>query len=224
MNDAFLMSVLHRPAHVAEQLQPLAHRQLLVVAVFGDRLAFDEFHHEVRPAAVDRAGIEHPGDVRVFHQRQRLPFRLKTDQHLPRIHAGLDHLDSNPAVDRLLLLGHPDRPHPPFADLLEQFVRADDGACGFGRWLKQCGFRRNRGRRRIVQAFVRGEESVDVGSQLRIVAAGLVEVRGPVRRRGQPNRVQEDRLFKGVFGHDRASHGTAFAPAPEVSAKSAVET
>src|SRR5262249_31336949 len=39
VNDALLVGVLHRPAHVAEQLQALAHGQVLGVAILGDRRA-----------------------------------------------------------------------------------------------------------------------------------------------------------------------------------------
>jgi hypothetical protein len=48
VDDPLLVRVLHRPADVAEQRQPLAHAQALVVAVAGDRLPLDQFHHEVR--------------------------------------------------------------------------------------------------------------------------------------------------------------------------------
>jgi hypothetical protein len=39
--------------------------------------------------------------------------------YLPRIHPRLDDLQRDQALDRLRLLGHPDRAHPPFADSLD---------------------------------------------------------------------------------------------------------
>jgi hypothetical protein len=42
------------------------------------------------------------------------------------VHARLDDLESNLALDRLGLLGHEDRAHADFADLLQELVRADD--------------------------------------------------------------------------------------------------
>ena len=77
-----LMGVLHRLADREEQFQPLAGRELVAVAVVGDRDALDQLHDEVGPAAVGRAGIEHPGDVGVVHQRQRLPLGLEPGDDL----------------------------------------------------------------------------------------------------------------------------------------------
>ena len=51
VDDPLLMGVLDRLADRHEQLQPLARRQLLLVAVLRDRHALDQFHDEVRPAA-----------------------------------------------------------------------------------------------------------------------------------------------------------------------------
>ena len=71
-----------------------------------------------------RAGVEHLGDVRVVHQRQRLPLRLEAGEHLLRVHARLDELERHQPLDRLGLLGHLDRAHAPFADLLDELVLA----------------------------------------------------------------------------------------------------
>ena len=48
-----------------------------------------------------------------------------------RVHARLDDLEGHAAADRLRLLGHVDDAHAPFADLLEQLVRADHRAGAF---------------------------------------------------------------------------------------------
>ena len=68
------------------------------------------------------------GDVRVVHQRQRLPLGLEAGDDLRGVHAGLDDLQRHLAADRLGLLGHVDDAHAAFADLLQQLVGADDGA------------------------------------------------------------------------------------------------
>ena len=134
MNDALLMRVLDRLADRHEQLQPLARRQVVVVAVLGDRHAVDQFHHEVRPAGFRGAGVEDPGDVGMVHHRQRLPFGLEAGDHLPAVHARLDDLERDLAPDRLGLLGHEDRAHAAFAELTNQLVRTDHDA---GRSLRR---------------------------------------------------------------------------------------
>ena len=64
VDDPLQVGVLDGVADRDEQLQPLARRELVLVAVVGDRHAADEFHHEVGPAALRGAGVEHAGDVR----------------------------------------------------------------------------------------------------------------------------------------------------------------
>ena len=107
---------------------------MFFVAVLRDRHAFDQLHDEVRPAAVGRAGIQHFGDVRMVHHRHGLPLGLEAGDHLPRVHARLDDLERDRALDRLGLLGHEHHAHAAFADLLQQLVGADDGAGALGNW------------------------------------------------------------------------------------------
>ncbi len=52
MDDPFLVRVLQRVAGLQEQLEPLADRQALAIAVGRDRLARDVLHDEVRSAVV----------------------------------------------------------------------------------------------------------------------------------------------------------------------------
>ena len=40
-----------------------------------------QFHHEIGPARLGRARIQHLGDVRMIHHRQRLPLRLEPRDH-----------------------------------------------------------------------------------------------------------------------------------------------
>ena len=98
VNDALLMRMLHGLADGDEELQSLAGRQMLLVAELRDRNAMDEFHHEVRPATVGRARIEHLGDVGVVHQRQGLAFGLEPGDHLPRVHPRLDDLQGHASL------------------------------------------------------------------------------------------------------------------------------
>src|SRR5206468_4042768 len=101
VNYALLVGVLHGPADVQEQFQPVVDRQVVLVAEVRDRNAADQLHDEIRSAAVGRAGIQDAGDVGVVHQRQGLPFHLETGHDLPGGHARLEDLESHFAADGL---------------------------------------------------------------------------------------------------------------------------
>ncbi len=113
------MRVLHGVANLDEQFQTRDSRERVLVAVFSDFYAPDQFHHEVRPAALRRSRIEDVSDIRMVHQRQGLPLGLKAGNDAFRVHARLDHLECNTPVDRLLLFGHVNSPATAFADLLQ---------------------------------------------------------------------------------------------------------
>src|SRR5207244_5038611 len=79
VNDALLVGVLDRLADRHEQLQPLARRQAVVVAVLGDRYPVDQLHDEVGPPgayatglARNSPGIEDKGEVDMVNHRQGL--------------------------------------------------------------------------------------------------------------------------------------------------------
>ena len=67
-------------------------------------------------------------------RRQCLAFGLEASQDAPRIHSRLDQFKCYPAANGACLLGRPDRPHAPLANLFEQLVASgDDGARLFAR-------------------------------------------------------------------------------------------
>ena len=116
MDHPNIARVLHRLADRAKKLQPLAGREIALVAVVGDGDALDQLHHEIGPTRFGRSGIEHAGDVGVVHKRQGLPLGLEAGDHLFAVHAGLDNLERHAAADRLMLLGQIDDPEAPLAD------------------------------------------------------------------------------------------------------------
>ena len=59
-------------------------------------------------------------DTTQQRRRAGLAFGLEPGDDLPGVHPGLDKLYGHGSLDRLGLLGHPDRPHPPFTDLFDQ--------------------------------------------------------------------------------------------------------
>ena len=72
-----------------------------------------------------RARVMDFGDVRVIHQRERLPLLLEAGDHFLRVHAELEDLERHAPSHRLDLLGHPDDAEATLANLLEQLVIAD---------------------------------------------------------------------------------------------------
>ena len=92
MDDALLMRVLDRLADLDEQIQPFLGGELVLVAVLRDADAPHQFHHEIWPAQIGGARIQHLGDVRMIHHRQRLPLRLEPRDHRLGVHPQLDDL------------------------------------------------------------------------------------------------------------------------------------
>ena len=155
VNDALLMGVLHGAADLGQQLQTLARAEIALVAELGDWHAADEFHDEVRPTrgkgdrsnlpgrpggccaqigpvpfsapGFGAARIEHFGDIGMIHQRQHLPLGLEAGDDLTAVHARLDDLQGDFALDRRCLLGHEDGSHAAHAQLLQQLVGTDHG-------------------------------------------------------------------------------------------------
>jgi hypothetical protein len=154
----------------------------------GKGFGIDQLHHKVRPAFRRGAGIEDASDVGVVHQGQRLPLRLKTRDDLGGIEAALDELDGDAALHRLGLLDHPDRPHAAFAQFLQELVRPQVQAGGFGQWRRGgvaivppagrwiAGSRADKGLLQEVAALLVGLQQVfDVLTQGSIAAAGVLE-------------------------------------------------
>ena len=61
----------------------------------------------------------------MIHQGHRLTLGFEPGDDLLGVHAQLDDLERDPAMDGFRLLGHINHSTPAFADLLEQFVAAD---------------------------------------------------------------------------------------------------
>ena len=118
VDNPFLVGMLHRLADLHEQIEPGRDRQPPLVAVLRQRNAVHQLHDEIGATIFGRAAVEHFGDIRMVHQRQRLALGFKPGQHGLGSHAGLDQLEGDHSPHRLALLGHPDRAHAPFADHL----------------------------------------------------------------------------------------------------------
>ncbi len=180
MDDPPLVRVLHRQADVDEQLHARAWFEALLIAIVGDGDALDQLHDEERPAAGRRATVQHAGDVRMVHERQRLPFRLEAGHDLACIHPRLDDFQRDLAANRLLLLGDKNQPHAPFTDLLHELVGADDAANPVAAARVTRGQRRRCGP--IEPAVVGGvsaQKSLDAAPYLVVASACLIQIRLP---------------------------------------------
>ena len=133
VDDPLLVRVLNRRADELEQVEAVADAEPVRVAVFGERHAFDQFHDEKRRSRFRRARVQQLGDVRMIHERNRLPFRLESRQDQPRrSQLAVDQLDRDPALHGLALVGHPHAAHAPATDLLEQLVATGDHRSDLG--------------------------------------------------------------------------------------------
>ncbi len=170
------MGVLDRLADRHEQPQALARRQAVVVAVLGDRHTVDQLHDEIRPAGFRGPGIEDAGDVDMVHHGQGLPLGLEAGDDLAAVHARLDDLEGDLALDGMRLLGHEDGAHAALADLLQQLVRADDRARRFlGRLSRGGRAARSRFEERP-QPLLMPQEVLDFAAQCVVAAAGRCQV------------------------------------------------
>ena len=204
MDDTLLMRVLNCVADLDEKLQPLCGVEVVLVAVIGDANAANQFHYEVWTTVLGCAGVEHFGDVRMVHHRQRLTFRLEAGNDLSGIHTRFDDFERHATANRLLLFGHIDNPASALADFLAQFVMADSCAgLFFGRqrysdraarvaflWCRLCCVAGNAQRHgaffeELVGVRFRRQQYFETTTQFRISRARSVEERLALDRIGQ---------------------------------------
>ena len=205
VNNDLLVGVVDRGADVAEKGEAFLGAEAGLVAVVGDRDAFHQLHGEVRAAGAGGPGVEHLGDVRVVHHRQCLALGLEAGEHLFGVHPGLDHPEGDHPRDRYALFGHPDGAETPFADLLAEFVGADDVSfllgIGFLELLRAEGGAVGVAEERS-GAFGIDQQALDFEVELGVVAAGLGEECAAFRG-GQFTGLGEEVL--GGSGHDRVT-------------------
>ena len=119
MDDALLMRMLDGLANLDEQVQALGQGALVVFAVIGDPNAAHQLHHEVGSAGAGGAGVEHPGDLGMIHQRQGLALGFKAGNDCLGVHPELDNFERHAAAHRLLLLGQVHHSHTARANWVE---------------------------------------------------------------------------------------------------------
>ena len=98
--------MVHSPADGHKKQQTIPQRQVAQLAVEGDGVPLDQFHDKIGTPVLGHAGIQHGGDIRVFHAGQHLALLLEAGQHLPAVHPQFDHLERHfpfhrPGLQRL---------------------------------------------------------------------------------------------------------------------------
>ena len=107
------------------------------------------------------------------------------------------------------LLGHPDRAHAAFADLLQQLVRADDRAGALGERLVDGGGHTggDRGVQETAGPEVGRDQFLDLGTLLDIVATSLRDVGSSICGRVDFNRGAKDRYRRSAADSAWSSSG-----------------
>ncbi len=203
MDNPLLVCVLNGLADLDEQVEPLLGGELVLVAVFGDLDAAHQFHHEEGASGLGGSGIEHLGDVRMVHHRQRLALRFEPGHHLLGARAQLDDLERDAPPHRFGLLSHVHHTTATLADSFQDFVASDFLADGFvgdvgyfelevlDRFATQVSIFRF-GYRQVGNKRLRfvgyGQHLLHACPQPVVAPAGLCEVGGPVLGREFPGR------------------------------------
>ena len=206
--EALLVCVPDPGADPENERDPGLDRQPVPIAPIGDVCALDPFHGHESTAVVGHAGVVDRGDVGVLEPGEGLAFGGEAPAAEIALEA-VDHLERDPALDRLALLGEVDGSHAAAAELVEHAVgpdllgTGDQGRIARGVGVGGCPVSQQRGRllRRgdLEEVGVEGrclflEERIDLGAQLgsagaRAIeewAAGrLVEIEGGVDHRDQ---------------------------------------
>jgi hypothetical protein len=133
----------------------------------------------------------------MFHHRQGLTLGLEASDDLFGIHPKLDDLQGDPSANGMFLLSHKDDAEASFADLLEEFVAADLCARAFTHGNSRTGGLINV--RKVEKAgaggVVRCQERFNALPQLRVIAAGLTQVRSAARSAGLRQGLAENLLY-----------------------------
>src|SRR5262249_20192452 len=100
MNDGLLVGMLNGFAHADEEREAFRNVEALLVAVRGDGRAFDILHDKVGLTGRGCSSVEHLGDARMLHDRERLLFRLKTLEDGLIVKAGANELHGHATTYR----------------------------------------------------------------------------------------------------------------------------
>ncbi len=143
----------------------------------------------------------------MVHDRQGLPLGFEAGDNRARIHARLEDLEGHLAADGLHLLGHEHDAEAPLADLLEEFVGADDGPRAFGDRVVNGHDRAFGGfLQKAAGLILSGQHFLDAPAKLGITGAGFVEISRALLRRPLLQGGEEDGLEWRRIVHENLPH------------------
>ncbi len=138
MNDTLVMSVLHRVAHLRQQLQARSRVQSAISRVLVHRHTANELHGEEGPAVHTDARFVHLRDTGMLQPRQDFCFVSEAAEQLGCCASRANHLESNGAA-RVVLFGLVNGPHATFAVSPQDAVAADESRQPGLRCNRKCG-------------------------------------------------------------------------------------
>jgi hypothetical protein len=122
----------------------------------------------------------------MIHQRERLPFSLKSGHDTFGVHSRLDDFQGDSAPNRLLLFGHINHATPAFTNLLQQFVSANSITHFLAGRSSRLGFHNRLGRgllQKIANVIVGFQQPFDPLAQFLVSAARTFQVSGALADR-----------------------------------------
>ena len=122
VDDAFLVGVLDAAADLPKEADAVLEGQLVGCAIVGDGRAAQQLHDEEGPTVWGHAGIEHGGDAGMLHGGEHAALLLEAGEDLAGVHAALEELEGDFALDGVRLLGTPDEAEAAFAELFYEAI------------------------------------------------------------------------------------------------------
>ena len=98
----------------------------MCLAIRGDGCAAQQLHDKKGSAVWRHAGIQNGGDAGMLHGGEHAALLLEAGEDLAGVHAALEELEGDLALDGLGLLGPPDEAEAAFAELFDEAVGTED--------------------------------------------------------------------------------------------------
>lgn len=213
MDDHAFVGVLDGGADLLEELEPGAEGELALLAVFGDGLAFDEFHDEVGEAVFVGAAIEEAGDVGVVEGGEDLPFEAEAGGGFFRVQPVADEFDGDGlAIGVVVAFGAVDLAHAAAGDEGSDAIgpeAATKERVSFGALVGGQGIQGGAIPGAIGGGLVQGEETEDLFAKVRF--GTFAEEEGVPLVRGEIGSQVEEMLDAFAPGHTMCFWSQALA-------------